>query len=163
MHFKPRLILGDLSGRDLKRVKESVTCPIYGIVGNHNGYDELIYHGIEDIHNKVINVNGISIAGWRGSIKYKDVDYPSFTDDESKQFAKMLPYADILISHDSPKYFHGKDFAHSGLFGISEYLKEKRIPLNLHGHHHEPISKIMKHGTLSICVYKCQLIDTSKL
>lgn len=157
------LILGDLIGRDLKRVKECIGVPIYGVVGNHNDFGDLDFYGFTDIHGKVVNVKGVTIAGWRGSIKYKDVDFPSFTDDESKVFAKNLPKADILISHDSPKFYHGKEFAHSGLQGISDYLKNNMTPLNLHGHHHEPMQKVMEHGTLSICVHKCQLIDISEL
>jgi DNA topoisomerase-3 len=89
LHFKPRLILGDLSGRDLKRVKESVTCPIYGIVGNHNGYDELIYHGIEDIHNTnylVPTKQGINTI----KVIPSDLYSPKITADWEERIAKIV-------------------------------------------------------------------------
>lgn len=158
-------LLGDLTGRDLKRVKDTISprIPIYGLLGNHNSFGDLIYYGIEDIHGKKIIVNDIPIVGWQGSIKYKDIEFPSFTDHESLAFAMYLPKVEILLSHDSPKYYHGKDFAHSGLRGITKYLKDNQVPLNIHGHHHVNEAKTLENGTLSMCVHKCTMIDTALL
>lgn len=159
-------LLGDLSGKDFKVIKECVShkAPIYGVLGNHNDFGDLEQHGIEDINGKVVIVNDIPIVGWQGSIKYKDVSFPSYTDKESIELARCLPEAKILLSHDSPKYYHSKnDFAHSGLEGITKYLTNNNVPLNIHGHHHVNTQKVLKNGTLSICVHKCKIIDTNNM
>lgn len=158
-------LLGDLSLRDIEIVKEKIgETPIYGVLGNHDGFELYDRCGIENIHGRVIEINGVKIAGMQGSFRYKNTNFPFYTDEESVAIAEKLPPADILISHDSPKHFHGSDdWAHSGLEGISHYCKKYNVPLNIHGHFHDSVSGILENGTRSICCYKVQLIDTKTL
>ena len=156
------LLLGDLSMQDIAIIKEQVIgIPIYGVLGNHDGFELYDRCGIENIHGKVIEVNGVRIAGMGGSLRYKDSPMPLYTDEESVEIAEGMEAADILISHDSPKYLHSdQDFAHSGLQGITRYCEKYNVPLNIHGHHHDPKKCVLANGTRSICCYKVQIIDT---
>jgi Icc-related predicted phosphoesterase len=155
------LLLGDFSVRDLQIIKDRVTnIPIYGVLGNHDGFDLYEHCGIENIHGKVVEVKGVRVAGIQGSLRYKYSDMPLYTDDESVEIAESMDAADILISHDSPKYLHGtNDFAHSGLHGITRYCEKWSIPLNIHGHHHDPKEFVLDNGTRSICCYQVQVVQ----
>lgn len=158
-------LLGDVFNNDLAIIKQKIVhAPIYGILGNHDGFDLLDRYGIENIHGKSIEIKGVKIVGLQGSIKYKNSDMPLYTDEESCEIAKLLPCADILISHDSPKYVFGdKDFAHSGLQGITNYCELHNVPLNIHGHHHENKTTILENGTTSICCYGVRLMNCQSL
>ena len=159
------LLLGDLSKEDIIIIKEKVVdVPIYGVLGNHDGFELYDRHGIENIHGKVVEVNGVKIAGMGGSLRYKYSDMPLYTDEESFEIAESMDRADILISHDSPKFMHGdRDFAHSGLQGITHYCEKWNEPLNIHGHHHENFSKVLENGTRSVGCFGVQIVDTRKL
>lgn len=117
-------LLGDISIRELQTIRKYFKCPLYGL----------------------------DFVGWSGSIKYKNSDRSMMTDEESIDFAKTLPHADILISHDIPKR-DTKDFSHSGLKGISMYLEEHKIALHIHGHIHVQEDVMRENGTRSIGVF----------
>lgn len=157
--------LGDISWNDYSIIKEVIphSIPIYGVLGNHNDFNDLEHFGIQNIHGKKIYINDISFIGWQGSIKYKNTDYPSFTDKESISFAKILDKADVLISHEGPKYLYHRDLPHSGLTGITKYLKKNKTPLIIHGHHHMNKIQTLKNGTICTCIYGTRILDLSKL
>ena len=158
-------LLGDHSLQDIQIIKEKVVdIPIYGVLGNHDGFNLYDMCGIENVHGKVVEVNGVRIAGIQGSLRYKYSDMPLYTDEESVEIAENMDAADILISHDSPKYLHStNDYAHSGLHGITRYCEKNNVPLNIHGHHHDNTKNVLENGTTSICCHKVQLIDTKDL
>ena len=159
------LLLGDLSDEDLYLIKHNITnMPIYGILGNHYGQKLYEKYNIENIHGKVIEINGVKIAGFSGSYKYKETDAALYTDKESLEIAANIPEADILISHDSPKYLYGKDNpTHCGLKGITRYLEKNQIPLNIHGHYHRRQKTKLKNGTVVLACHNVEMVDTSKL
>ena len=88
-------LLGDLSLRDIAIVKEKIgNMPVYGILGNHDGFELYDRAGIENIHGKVVEVNGVKIAGMQGSLRYKDTEFfPFYTDDESVEIAEQIDAA----------------------------------------------------------------------
>ena len=159
------LLLGDLSIRDIAIVKEKIgNIPVYGVLGNHDGFELYDRFGIENIHGKVVEIDGVRIAGMQGAFRYKDTNFPFYTDDESVEIAEEMDGADILISHDYPKDFHkNTDWAHSGLQGITHYCEKHRVPLNIHGHFHNNLSGVLENGTRTICCYRATIIDTSAL
>jgi len=159
-------LLGDLSGKDLAVVKRLILpyIPVYGVLGNHDDFPLYKNNGIEDIHGRVVSVNGVRVAGLQGSIRYKHTDYPLYTDEESVDISNSIETADILISHDSPKYAFGEhNLAHSGLQGVTDYCFNNSVPLNIHGHHHVNKHNVLENGTLSICCHKCILLNTAEL
>ena len=136
------IMLGDIDYRDYFILKNYIPkeIPVYGIRGNHDAQIKLEDYGIQDIHGKLIEVNDIRIVGWEGSFKYKP-SAVGFTQDESKDFAKILIKAygenvDYLFSHDAPYNVDTVDAAHKGLKGISEYITKTGCK-NIHGHFHQ--------------------------
>lgn len=156
------LIIGDVFPNELSMIAKWAylyQIPVLGICGNHNDKDDLKNADIMDIHGIAADVNDITIAGWAGSIRYKDDPRKiMMSPDESISFARRLPKADILLSHDG-YYVGGKDYAHQGLSGISKYLRDNYVPLHFYGHTHEPISTVLPVGTRSFCVYRFTKVD----
>lgn len=155
------ILLGDHSVDDLYEITKIIPkSKICGILGNHDGWEKYKEYDIENINGKVININGIKIAGISGSFKYKNSDqYALYTHEESIEIANNMEVADILVSHDKP--FTEKQYgdAHDGLKGITQYIYKNHIPLHIHGHIHEESEEILKNGTKSIGVYKVKILE----
>lgn len=154
-------LMGDLTQKDLDILKNILNLDkTYGIIGNHNYLNFLEENDIKNIHGKQIIVNGISFVGWGGSIMYKpslDLGFDGFSDVSSCAFAKQLPNADVLISHDGPM-IDELNTSHSGLKGITEYLTDRTAKLHIHGHFHQnTISKVG--AAKSICIFRAAFID----
>lgn len=158
------ILLGDHSSNDIEEIIKVIPKEkIYGVLGNHDGWERYKEYSINDINGKVIEINGIKIAGISGSYKYKDSEnYALYTHEESIEIADKMEKADIFVSHDKP--FTKKEFgdAHDGLKGITEYIYKNNISLHIHGHLHEENEIILKNGTKSICLYKAKIIDFNK-
>lgn len=167
---EPDLIvtLGDISVQDLriiKRTADNLGIPAIGICGNHDEPFALQSVGIDDLHDKVKTIDGVSFVGIGGSLRYKRSNYMFLTQQQSIDVAKSLPKADVLISHDKPysgwffdkKAQYAKD-PHAGLVGIAQYVRKNKPKYHLYGHLHKRMTE-EKHGTTSMCVYGIQLID----
>lgn len=102
------ILLGDHSADDLYEITKIIPKEkICGVLGNHDSWEKYKEYDIENINGKVININGIRIAGISGSFKYKNSDqYALYTHEESIEIANNMTEADILVSHDKP--FHRK-------------------------------------------------------
>ena len=149
------LLLGDLNLSDIKDV---ISCfrslPVFAVCGNHD--EPVLYtnNDIPEIHGKIVDVSGVRVLGWHGSVKYKEYQPFCFTQEESHELYLSMPSCDILVSHDMPLgKCPDRNNAHAGLIGITEYLNAGKCKLHLHGHIHESdlISKI--NGIDSISVY----------
>lgn len=152
-------ILGDIHDYDyeiiLKHIPKS---KIVSILGNHDRFSLLSDHGLNDYNGKVVNIKGIRIGFIQGSFKYKDEDFPSFTHEESIEFLDKMPEVDILLSHDKPLTFDYKTPAHDGLKGITKYLYDKKVPINIHGHIHQNYLNTLKNGTQEKGVYCIEIV-----
>lgn len=153
------IMLGDHFNRDIDIIVRNVDRnKLYGVMGNHD-YDYLDDYEIQNINGKIININGNKILGMEGSFKYKPVEFPSFTQEESIKFFEDKERVDILVSHDKKfDYEKLKDPAHQGLVGITKYIYENKIPIHIHGHIHESYTKLMLNGTKEISVFGYELI-----
>lgn len=156
--FDVCILLGDIPVTAINLIKKYVVNkPIIAVAGNHEDWNTPELGGAENIHGKCTEYCGYNFAGFSGSARYKNGDYPMFTQRESLNLGKKLKKADILISHDSGYQLFGKDKPHSGLFGIDLYNLKNRVKLNICGHHHTQIVK-KRFGTTTICVFRCALI-----
>lgn len=159
------ILLGDLSSDDLYEILQIVPKEkIYGVLGNHDGWDRFDKYNINNIHGKIIEINGYKIAGFGGSFKYKDSnEYVMYSHEDSIKIADTIEKSDILISHD--KTFTKNEFgkSHDGLKGITKYIYKNHISLHIHGHLHEEKEDIFKNGTKSICLYKAKIIDINAI
>lgn len=156
-------ILGDIHDNDYDVILNNIPKEkIIAILGNHDRFNLLNEHGLDNFNGKIININGIKIGAIQGSFKYKEEIFPSFTHEESIDFLNSLSDVDILISHDKPFIFDYKDLAHDGLKGITKYIYEKRVPINIHGHIHKSYLGELKNGTQIKGVYCVELIKIKK-
>ncbi len=158
MEYDVCFLLGDIPQNALYSIKNINTKPLFGVCGNHDEWDSLNAVGIKDIHCKTVSLDGFTIAGFGGSHRYKNGDYPMLTQKESVELTKLLPKADILISHDAPYKFFGKDTAHQGFKGISKYISKNKPKLNLCGHYHdENLCGVYRKCKVQ-CVYRFKII-----
>ena len=153
-------ILGDIHDYDYKLILEYIPKEkIVALLGNHDRFDLLKTYDLKDLNGKVVEVNGLRIGGIQGSFKYKEQDFPSFTHEQSIEFMENMPYVDILLSHDKPFTYDYNDGAHDGLKGITKFLYERQVPINIHGHLHTSDIKTLKNGTQVKGVYEVELIE----
>lgn len=155
--------LGDVPYQELTAIMLEIgNKPSYGIIGNHDEPQLLENFGIQNIHGKIIEINGIKFVGMGGTFRYKNGLPLSFSQDESLEFVSSLPKADILLSHDSIYNPNKLNEAHQGLQGINWYIRQYHPRLFIHGHLHETSVAIIRNRILrttkNICVYKYQSI-----
>lgn len=154
------ILLGDHSTNDLNEILQIIPInKIYGVLGNHDGWDKYKQFGINDINQKIININGVKIAGISGSYKYKNVsDYVLYTHEQSLEIADKMEQADILVTHDIPFLCDNHNPVHDGLKGITKYIYKNQIPIHIHGHLHENSKDVLENGTISMGVYLIKII-----
>lgn len=157
--------LGDNPPKAIAKIHNYINQPFYGIAGNHDTWETPEISGISDIHGKIIQHNGLLFTGFGGSHKYKNSELAMMTQSESIKFADTLTKCDVLFSHDTLYGELGSvsDNAHCGLKGISKYVEENGINVNICGHYHVNRSKNSAGGCKILCVYGCVLIDTDDL
>lgn len=157
------ILVGDHTSRDIEIILNYIDKDkLYGLKGNHD-FEYLKNYNICDINGKIIEINGVKILGMEGSFKYKPVDFPSFTQEESITFFENKEKVDILVSHDKTfDYTKIKDPAHQGLIGITNYIFKNNIPIHIHGHIHEPYKKELINGTIEYSVFGYEFIELKK-
>lgn len=154
------LTLGDVSVDDLYTIKEIIDDkPIYGVLGNHDYYNNLEKREVPNLNGKLLRVNDIKIIGIEGCTKYKN-EQPGYTDFEGNLFVDKLPRADILISHDVPYGSLGLEHSrvHCGSTYLNKYLIKNNCPICLSGHNHTNKIVKMSNGTVVVESYFCNII-----
>jgi Icc-related predicted phosphoesterase len=169
------IFLGDHGTEEITQIKSYLTpdVPCYGITGNHDQKDlytipECSY--VEDVGFKVFDIEGIKIAAFPGSIRYKNApERCMYTQHEFTEAIKNMPAADIAIGHagcyqesDLFERMQINEYgtnAHEGIAAITEYIERNKIPIYIHGHLHNPEEKILRNGTRDICLYGAQIIE----
>ena len=157
------ILLGDHSAVDLKIIQNLVPKDkIFGVLGNHDAKDAYQHTGIKHIHGEPVFIKGVSIIGFSGSFKYKDVDtYAMYTQNESMEIASKFPPCDILVSHVKPlplKYIQSDQVLKDGLAGITTYIDNNKPAYHVHGHMHTNSIDIISAGTTSYGVYGAKII-----
>lgn len=109
------ILLGDIPKKYLDAIKEVVdNNKLYGITGNHDTFNLLEKNNINDIDMKIININGIKIAGISGGVKYKFGMYAMLKQEELLEKITNLQKCDILVSHETGYHYLKEDIAHEG-------------------------------------------------
>lgn len=155
------LLLGDISCDDIREILKYVDKnKIYGILGNHDYFDNLDKFDIPNINGEIININGVEILGIEGSIKYKE-NQPGFTIDDGMNFVDTLPKCDILISHSPPFGALGMEHnsVHLGAPYVNKYIFKNRCPIVISGHNHINTGYDMINNTRGYSVYKQKVIE----
>lgn len=153
-------LLGDHSDCDIKKVLNHISKDkIYALLGNHD-VNYIKNNDLNNFNGEVISISGVKLLGIQGSFKYKPVDFPSFTQEDSIRFLMDKEPVDVLISHDGPFDDNMENNpAHQGLFGITYYLFKNKVKYNVHGHVHNPYEKILVNGTIEKSLYGVNYIE----
>jgi uncharacterized protein len=134
------LCLGDLGQHDLEPLGRAGV-PKLGVHGNHDDGREFTGLGIEDVHLRRVEIDGLSFGGFSGSHEYhRELPFTWSQKEASKLLAKF-GHVDVMLAH-SPAYGvndERDDPAHTGLIGLLEYLQRERPAMFLHGHTYPPL------------------------
>lgn len=145
---------GDLPYEYLEYIVTLTNKPLFYVPGNHdpkyNKNSKRAYaEGGNNIDLRVVQVNGLTIAGVGGSIRYRPDGVNQYTQREMYwRVLKLLPrllynrifrgrQLDILITHSPPFGIHDDDTrAHEGLKALNLLVKWTQPRYHFHGHTH---------------------------
>ena len=139
---------GDMPPGYLDFISTIISVPMFYVRGNHDEtYDDDPPGGI-DLHGKVVEYKGLTLAGLEGSIRYNTGDI-QYTQMEMRWMVMRLGPrmlwnrvsenhgVDLFVSHSPARNIHdGRDVAHRGFDSFINFLKWYRPRYMLHGHVH---------------------------
>ena len=127
---------GDLSYFDFAGLEDSKEKkPAFGVYGNHDSGNYMDSLGITNLHNKVVEFQGVRWGGFQGCLKYKESPL-MFTEEEAALWVETFPYVDTLLLHAGPKGIldDPSDEPHKGSENIRRYVVEKQPKIVFLGH-----------------------------
>ncbi len=149
-----KLILGcgDLPYDYLEFLVSAMNVPLLYVPGNHDPeYKERIRsnyaEGCEHMDRQVMNINGLNIAGFGGSMQYRPCCENQYT--QSQMYFRTITFLprlilnlarngrklDIVIAHSPPRYIHDDDdLAHTGFSALRHFIHFFQPRFFLHGH-----------------------------
>ena len=146
---------GDLPYYYLEFVFEILEVPLYFVRGNHASVVEYgaskertAPGGGVDLHARVINQDGLLLAGFEGSVRYKRGPYMYTQSEMWTLVFSMVPkllfnrlrygrFLDVFVTHAPPWGIHDKpDHAHQGFKAFRWFIKTFRPRYHFHGHIH---------------------------
>ncbi len=146
---------GDLPPNYLEYIVSSLNVPVLGVRGNHDhgrAFDAVprgsIGPGTIDLHGRVIESNGLLIAGLEGSLDYNHGPHQYSEGAMRLQIARLLPqlllnklrhgrYLDILVTHAPPRGIHDQpDRCHQGFAVLRDFMERFQPRYLVHGHIH---------------------------
>ena len=152
--FDVCMLLGDIEICEMEKLMDFVRPEeMVAVRGNHDRHDIYKRFGVTDVNGNVHTIQGVRFAGMEGSFRYKNGDFPSFTQYESLALAKRMPLCDVFMSHDAMFTRANYNIAHTGLAGITYYIYEKKPCWHIHGHMHRSCHGTYANGTKEISVY----------
>jgi uncharacterized protein len=116
---------GDLTMFDFLDVEETMkTKNCFGVYGNHCVPGYLERYGINNMHLRVLNFDGLKIGGFEGCLRYKEKGGPQFTEEEAKIALSTFPGVDILLLHAPPFGLldDPTDPVHTGSHTVRSYI-----------------------------------------
>lgn len=146
---------GDLPYEYLDYIATAVGAPLRAVHGNHDQPPEDVddnairvwWDGI-DLHGRVVDLNGLLVAGLEGSPRYSTGPYQYTELQMWFSILRLLPklfwnrirrgrFLDILVTHAPPRGIHDEaDQAHRGFVSLRWFLREFHPRFHVHGHTH---------------------------
>jgi hypothetical protein len=146
---------GDLPYYYQEYVISRLDIPFYYVRGNHSVEIERTSagsfkgpRGAIDLHRRILNHNGLLLAGVEGCGRYRAGPF-QYTQDEMWMHVFMLVpgllrnlvltgrYLDVLVTHAPPKDIHDQDdLPHQGIKAFRWLLKVFKPAYHFHGHIH---------------------------
>ena len=177
------LSCGDLPFHYLEYVVTMLGKRLYYVRGNHaqkdvlrsDGSVKLGPEGCLNIHRRVVNHNGLLIAGLEGSMRYNEGEHQYTQAQMSLLVRAMAPRlwwnrwrlgrsVDILITHAPPLGIHdGEDLCHRGFQAFRDFMERYKPRYLVHGHMHlyrQDARRATRHGeTMVLNTYGHQIIE----
>ncbi|MGQ9516372.1 MAG: metallophosphoesterase family protein [Anaerolineae bacterium] len=149
------LSCGDLPWYYLEYLVTTLNKPLYYVFGNHepayeeNGERLKDVPGCVNLDGRVVQVQGLLIAGLEGSIRYRPHGEHQYTEWEMwGKIIRLLPklmwnritkgrYLDILVTHAPPAGIHdAQDRCHQGFRPYLWFMERFSPRYLIHGHTH---------------------------
>jgi len=148
---------GDLPFYYLDFLVSALDVPLVYVRGNHDTIPQYTVDGRVlrrvpgglDIHGRLVTMQGLTLAGLEGSMRYRPTDPLMYTEAEMRwEIARLLPHLlwrrfrlgralDILVTHSPPFQIHDRpDRAHTGFRFFHRFMALFRPRYLLHGHIH---------------------------
>ncbi len=162
------LSCGDLPYYHIEKLFQLYEVPVLYVRGNHDprveyGKSGPLYgpRGAIDLHNRVVELNGLIFAGFEGSLPYKEGPFLYSQEEMWRYVLGMVPrllwkkfihgrYVDVVIAHSPPFGVHDKDNnVHGGYKAFRWLIKTFKPAYFFHGHIHiysdaEPVETIFE-------------------
>jgi Icc-related predicted phosphoesterase len=146
---------GDLAYYYLEYVLDSLNVPLYFVRGNHDQVIEysvegqrVAPHGGTNLHQKVINHDGLLLAGVEGSLRYRYGNF-QYSQNEMWYFVlNLVPgllinrmrygrFLDVFVTHAPPSGIHDHpDVPHQGIRAFRWLINVFQPAYYFHGHVH---------------------------
>ncbi len=129
--------LGDLGYYELIDLQYVTDIPKIGIYGNHcsgNYFDQL---GIQNMHLRTWEFQGLTFGGFEGSVRYKEsATAKMYTQEEAQVLLKDFSRVDVMLVHCPPYGVNDDttDLAHTGFLALRDYIERQQPTYIFHGH-----------------------------
>jgi Icc-related predicted phosphoesterase len=146
---------GDLPYYYLEYVLGSLDVPLYYVRGNHDKETEYEAEGERvapvggvNLHRKVVNEQGLLLAGVEGSLRYRTGPFQYSQKEMWFHIFSLIPallvnralygrYLDVFVTHSPPAGIHDKsDLPHQGIKAFRWFIEVFQPGYHLHGHIH---------------------------
>jgi uncharacterized protein len=139
---------GDLSPVYLEFIVSVLNIPLFYVRGNHDEIYEQEPPGGENLHQRIVEYNGLTFSGLEGSMQYNQSPIQYSESQMLSMVVKMGPRLrfrkwrtgraiDVLVTHSPPRGIHDMpDRPHTGFKAILRYLEWYRPRYMVHGHVH---------------------------
>lgn len=156
---------GDMPPGYLDFISTIISVPMFYVRGNHDEIYKDDPPGGIDLHGRVVEYKGLTLAGLEGSIRYNagEIQYTQLQ--MHGMVLRLGPKilwnrvigsqgVDLFVTHSPARNIHdGSDFAHRGFDSFINFLKWYRPRYMLHGHVHTwDRRKVVRTQFRSTCV-----------
>lgn len=169
---------GDLPSAYLEYLVSVTDKPLFYVMGNHGsrGGSRVFPEGCINLDGRVVNHQGLILAGLEGSIRYNDAPQYQYTEAHMRlkiwSMARHLwlnrlrygRYLDVLVTHAPPFGIHDQsDLPHQGFKAFLGFIERYHPEYLLHGHTHiydnRSVRETVRGHTLIINTYGYRFID----
>ncbi|HZQ07499.1 MAG TPA: metallophosphoesterase [Anaerolineae bacterium] len=172
---------GDLPSAYLEYIVSLLDVPLYYVMGNHGarGGSREFPEGCINLDGRVVNQNGLLLAGLEGSLRYNDAPRYQYTENEMRAKIAYLSrylwlnrmrygrFLDVLVTHAPPFGIQdASDPAHHGFKSLLGFIDRFHPDYLIHGHTHlydnRAVRQSVRGHTLIINAYGYLLLDIPK-
>ncbi|MBQ0140374.1 MAG: hypothetical protein KBT36_13895 [Kurthia sp.] len=160
------VLLGNVSKKVIREIEIIYQeQPIVGLLSNTCAPDTYAGTQVIDIHEKVVEIDGIRFSGYGGVPSHGDSRKGYYTEKQCKDFIDKLAVSDVdvLLSYSNPAYgdLKGND-SKDGFKAYNEIFINKLTKYLIHGRLHQNLKRTLAKVNIHI-VYEHQLITIKEL